>query len=249
MVGEAWRREVRHRVYRRLARSPRRVHGHGPLVVAIGDSHTDPSTGYTLPRQVWLRQVGRTGYRTLNLGVSGETTGDMRERIGRTLDEGRPEIVVVFGGGNDAVRGVDPAETQRNVAEMLDWLRDHGVGNIILIGPGILNWKRAAAWAPAVDEVRAVLGEVASGRGATFVDLAGFLHSRIDRGEDPDFARVPYRQSRSWHVQGGDAHFNAYGQRLIAEAVLAVIDASGAVPAMPAVAALSAVDVDDLHGR
>jgi hypothetical protein len=40
---------------------------------------------------------------------------------------------------------------------------------------------------------------------------------------DPDFARVPYRQSRSWHVDDGDPHFNAYGQRLIAEAFLAAI--------------------------
>jgi hypothetical protein len=66
-----------------------------------------------------------------------------------------------------------------------------------------------------------VVREVAEGYEVTFVDLASFLRGRLDRGEDPDFTRVPYRRSRSWHVKDGDPHFNAYGQRLIAEAFLA----------------------------
>ena len=59
-----WRLNVQPRVYRRLAapRHARRVHGHGPLLVAIGDSITDPRSAYTLPRHVWLRIVGREGY-------------------------------------------------------------------------------------------------------------------------------------------------------------------------------------------
>ena len=212
---------VRQRVHWRLARSARRVHGRGPLLVAIGDSHTDPSSGYTLPWQVWLRRVARNGYKTLNLGVSGDTTADMRRRIEQTLNQGQPEIVVLFGGGNDAVRRIDPVETKRNVELMLDWLRDHGIRDFVLIGPGLLNWERDADWSGAVEEVRTVVMEIAERRGAIFVDLARFLRGRIERGEDPDFARVPYRQSRSWHVHDGDPHFNAYGQRLIAEAFLA----------------------------
>ena len=212
---------VRRRVYWRLSRSVRRVHGRGPLLVAIGDSHTDPTSGYTLPWLVWLRRVGRTGYKTVNLGVSGDTTADMRERIGQALSEGKPHRAVLFGGGNDALRGVDPAETERNVGFMVDWLREQGVDDIVVIGPGVANWGRDADWAPAVERVRAVLADVAARRGATFVDLTRFLRDRIEHGEDLDFSRVPYRQSRSWHVRAGDPHFNAYGQRLIAEAFLA----------------------------
>ncbi len=189
--------------------------------MAIGDSHTDPTSGYTLPWLVWLRWVGRTGYKTLNLGVSGDTTADMRERIGQALSEGKPHVAALFGGGNDALRGVDPAETERNVGFMVDWLRDHGVDYIVVIGPGVFNWERDADWAPAVEQVRAVLRDVAARRGATFVDLTRFHRDRIERGKDPDFSRVPYRQSRSWHARAGDPHFNAYGQRLIAKAFLA----------------------------
>ena len=208
-------------MYRRLARAARRVHGRGPLLVAIGDSHTDPQTAYTLPWQMWVRTVGRQGYKTLNLGVSGDTTSDMRARIEQTLSEGRPEIAVLFGGGNDAVRGFDPAETERNVEFMVRWIRAQGVARIAVIGPGRPNWAQRAAWVPAVEEVRHVLGALAEREGVVFIDLAAFLRERINEGKDPDFTRVPYQQSRSWHIAEGDPHFNAYGQRLIAEAFLA----------------------------
>jgi len=216
-----WLLKVQQRVYRRLASVTRRVHGRGPLLVAIGDSLTDPQCACTLPRRVWPRIVGREGYRTVNLGVSGETTADMRRRIEQTLEEGQPDIAVLFGGANDAVRGVDPAETEQNVTFMVRWWRDRGVRKIALIGPGLLNWERIPDWASAADELREVLSVVAERHDVIFVDLATFLRHRIDRGEDPDFARVPYRQARSWHVQEGDPHFNAYGQRLVAQAFLA----------------------------
>ena len=190
--------------------------------MAIGDSLTDPSSGSTLPWQMWVRRVARRGYRTVNLGVSGDTTADMRQRIAQTLTEGRPEIAVLFGGSNDAFRRIDTAETEQNVTFMIEWLRDRGVREIVVIGPGLLNWNQdASAWAGPLDEVRTSLGNVAQRCGAVFVDLAHFLSGRVKRGEDLDFARVRYRQARSWHVKDGDPHFNAYGQRLVAEAFFA----------------------------
>lgn len=220
-MWRGWRMKVQQRAYRRLASHARRVHGRGPLLVAIGDSHTDPRCAYTLPRQVWLRIVGREGYRTVNLGVSGDTTGDMRRRIQQTLSEGHPEIVVVFGGTNDAQRGVDPAETERNLAVMLEWCLTRGIRKVVLVGPPLVNWEPAPDWASSAEEVRRVLSEVAERYGAVCVDLARFFRGRIERGEDPDFSRAPYTQSRSWHVEAGDPHLNAYGQALVAEAFLA----------------------------
>ena len=218
-----WLVNARQRTYRRLGQLDGRVHGRGPLLVAIGDSLTDPSSGFTLPWQVWLRRVACKGYKTVNLGVSGDTTADMRQRVEQTLSQGRPEVAVLFGGANDAFYGVDPAETERNVTLMVNWLREHAIPNIVLISPGLLNWERGMGSAPALEDVRAVLRQVAERRGTMFVDLIGFLRGRIERGEDPDFTRVPYQQSRSWHVQPDDPHFNAYGQRLVAEAFLAAI--------------------------
>jgi lysophospholipase L1-like esterase len=215
------RLQVQQRVYRRLARHARRVQGRGPLLVAIGDSHTDPRCAYTLPRQVWLRIVGRAGYRTVNLGVSGNTTGDMRRRVAEVLSEGQPDIGVLFGGANDARFGVDPVQTERNVTFMVRWMRDHGIQRVALIGPPLVNLQSIPDWISAEDEVRTVLRDVAERSGAAYVDLAHFLRGRIDRGDDPDFSLVGYAQSRSWHVEDGDPHLNAYGQRLVAEAFLA----------------------------
>jgi lysophospholipase L1-like esterase len=189
--------------------------------VAIGDSITDPRSAYTRPRQVWPRIVGREGYKTVNLGVSGDTIGDMCLRLDQTLREGQPEIVAVFGGVNDAQRGVDPAETERNISFITEWLRDHGIRKVVLIGPPLVNWQTTPEWISSADEVRRVLRDVAERYGATWVDLALFLRDRIERGEDPDFSRVRYAQSRSWHVDDGDPHLNAYGQRLVADAFLA----------------------------
>jgi lysophospholipase L1-like esterase len=216
-----WFWHVRRRVYRRLGRFARRVHGRGPLLVVLGDSLTDPGSGFTLPRHVWLRRIARQGYKTVNLAVSGDTTADMRQRIEQTLSEGQPEFVVLFGGANDTFYGVDLAQTERNITLIVDWLRGHGICNIGLMSPGLLNWNGDAASASGIEDVREVFGRVAERRGAIFVDLVGFLGARIERGEDPDFSRAPYRQSRSWHVLSDDPHFNAYGQRLIAEAFLA----------------------------
>lgn len=144
----------------------------------------------------------------------------MRQRIDQTLSEGQPEIVVLFGGANDALRHVDPAETERNVTLMVEWLRERGVAGVVLIGPALVNMERSPEWAPALEEVGSVLRGVAARTGAVFVDLAGFLRDRIERGQDLDFTRLPYRQARSWKVRAGDPHFNAYGQRLVAEAFL-----------------------------
>jgi lysophospholipase L1-like esterase len=215
-----WFVEVEQRVYRRVGRFAGRVHGRGPLLVVIGDSLTDPTSEYTFPWQVWLRRVGRRGYKTLNLGVSGDTTGDMRRRIEDAVSQGQPEIAVLYGGANDAFFGVDPAETEQNVTFIVDWLRDHGARHVVLMTPGLLNFEQKADSAPEIERVRALLGDVAQRRGVTFVDLVGFFRDRIEGGHDPDFSRVPYRRSRSWHVSDGDPHYNAYGQRLVAEAFL-----------------------------
>jgi lysophospholipase L1-like esterase len=216
-----WPLQVRQRAYGWIARLTGRVDGSGPLLVAIGDSHTDPRPGYTLPWQVWVRIVGRAGYRTVNLGVAGDTTSDMRLRIAQTLSKGQPEMAVLFGGSNDPGRHIDPAETQENMTFMVEWLQDHHVEKIVLIGPGVRNSTDGDRMAVPLEEVHNSLRDVAERNELIFVDLAGFLRGRLERGQDPDFARVPYRQSRSWHVKDGDPHFNAYGQRLIAQAFLA----------------------------
>jgi lysophospholipase L1-like esterase len=210
---------LRRSVLRAISKFARRVHGKGPLLVAIGDSHTDPRNTHTVPWNVWLRQIGRRGYRTVNLGFSGATTRDMRARIERALDYGMPTAVILFGGVNDAVEHLELAETTDNIRYMLGWLNEHGVERIMVIGTAHVNWTQPAEWWDGSLGVREVLRAVANERHATFVDLGAQQRAMIESGEAPNFAIEPYHQRRSWHVHENNQHFNARGQRLIADMI------------------------------
>ena len=54
----------------------------------------------------------------LNAGVSGDTTAGGRARLGWALAD-KPDAVIVVLGGNDALRGIDPAETRANLDAIL----------------------------------------------------------------------------------------------------------------------------------
>lgn len=226
-----WFWNVLHRLYWHAGQRDRGVHGRGPLLVVMGDSLTSPQSGFMFPWQAWPRYVGRQGFRTVNLGVGGNTTAHMSRRVDQFLSHGQPEIGVVFAGSVDAERGIPHEQIERNISFMLEWLREHGVSKIVLVGPGTLNLPQVPEylvqdvpdWFEAIDAVRPLLRDIAARHDARFVDLAQFFRDRIARGKDPDFTRVPYRASRSWHACTTDGHLNAYGQRLIAEAFVAAI--------------------------
>ena len=91
-------------------------------LVAFGDSLTQ---GYGLPTedgfvpqlQAWLAAAGEDVV-VVNAGVSGDTTAGGASRIDWTLT---PDVdaVIVNLGGNDMLRGIDPAESKRNLDKVL----------------------------------------------------------------------------------------------------------------------------------
>ncbi len=58
-------------------------------------------------------------YRIINAGLSGETTATGANRIGWVLKQ-HVDIFVLELGGNDALRGIEPSETQKNLQKILD---------------------------------------------------------------------------------------------------------------------------------
>jgi acyl-CoA thioesterase-1 len=100
-----------------------------PLIVCFGDSLTagygiEPSASYPADLQRRLDAAGYR-YRVINEGVSGNTTKDGLERIGRVLAR-KPQIVVLEFGGNDGLRGLPIENTQRNMALMIEKLQSSG---------------------------------------------------------------------------------------------------------------------------
>ncbi len=109
-------------------------------VMAFGDSLT---AGYGLQRQdgfvaqlsVWLRENGTSNgvpVRLMNGSVSGSTTAGGARRLDWALDDA-PDALIVELGGNDLLRGVDPAETRANLDKILATAKQEGI-EVLLVG-------------------------------------------------------------------------------------------------------------------
>ena len=105
-------------------------------VVAFGDSL---SAGYLLPAPAAFPNVLERLLRAQgldvnvdNAAVSGDTTSAGLERIDWALGDGA-DLVVLELGANDMLRGVDPAITRRNLAEIIDRLKARGA-QVLLAG-------------------------------------------------------------------------------------------------------------------
>jgi acyl-CoA thioesterase-1 len=110
---------------------PPRAAAAEPLrLLALGDSLT---AGYGLPAgqgfvprlEAALRARGRA-VRVLDGGVSGDTTAGGLARLDWALAD-RPQAAIVTLGGNDGLRGLDPAQTHANLAAILDRLAARGI--------------------------------------------------------------------------------------------------------------------------
>jgi acyl-CoA thioesterase-1 len=108
------------------AETPAEASGTGPLrVLVLGNSIAagyglaDPAT-QAFPARLQQR-VDSLGWNVnvQNAGLSGETSAGGRRRIGWLLQ--RPvDVLVLELGGNDGLRGVDPAATRENLTAIID---------------------------------------------------------------------------------------------------------------------------------
>lgn len=105
-------------------------------VLALGDSLT---AGYGLEQEESFpaqleTSLHSAGYsvNVVNAGVSGDTSAGALARIEWALAE-RPDIVVVTLGGNDALRGLDPAQTYENLDQIIARIKQAG-SRVLLAG-------------------------------------------------------------------------------------------------------------------
>ena len=103
-------------------------------LLAIGDSLT---AGYGLPTDesfpVQLETALRDrGYdiTVINAGVSGDTTAGGLARLDWALSDA-PDLVLVELGANDGLRGLDPNDTRRNLAAILEALSERGMPTLL----------------------------------------------------------------------------------------------------------------------
>jgi len=106
-------------------------------IVVLGDSLTAGFglvAGQSYPT-ILEKKFHAEGYReveVINAGMTGDTTAGGLRRLDQLLEPG-VRILVVALGGNDALRGLTPAETHDNLARIIDAAQAKGVA-VLLAG-------------------------------------------------------------------------------------------------------------------
>jgi acyl-CoA thioesterase-1 len=95
-------------------------------ILAMGTSLTQgyglpPGTEFTVQLQKALKQAGIDATVT-NAGVSGDTSAGGLARLDWSLAD-HPDAVILELGSNDMLRGIPPAETEKNLRAILDRLK------------------------------------------------------------------------------------------------------------------------------
>ncbi|PTN02348.1 acyl-CoA thioesterase-1 [Rhodovulum imhoffii] len=185
-------------------------------IAALGDSLTQgyglpPEEGFVPQMERWLSARGAEAV-LINAGVSGDTTAGGLSRVGWTLVSEVDAMIVALG-GNDLLRGLDPAASRANLDGILKAAQDADVA-VLLVGlsaPG----NYGPAYKAAFD---AMYPDLAARYGVLYFD--NFLKGISNLPDREGAMRV--------YMQPDGIHPNAKGVALIVEAmgpkVLELID-------------------------
>lgn len=176
-------------------------------IAALGDSLTqgyglEQGQGLVPQLQAWLDAQGVQAV-VLNAGVSGDTTAGGLSRLDWTLAD-RPDAVIVALGGNDMLRGIDPAAARANLSGILARLAAEGVPALLvgIAAPGNYGPDYRAAFA-------AIFPDLAAEHGAGLVpDLLAPITERLLAG-----------QAIGGLMQADGIHPNPQGVALVVEAL------------------------------
>ena len=109
---------------------------HATTLLVYGDSL---SAGYQLaPEQSWpalLQQQWHTEQvklQLVNASISGETTQGGLARLSQTLQQHKPEVVLIELGANDGLRGLAPELTRQNLEQMVTQIRQAGATPLLM---------------------------------------------------------------------------------------------------------------------
>lgn len=132
-------------------------------IVALGDSLTagyqlPPGDAFPVKLQAALKARG-LDVTVENAGVSGDTSTGGLERLDWAVGDGVDAVILELG-ANDALRGIDPAVTRRNLDEILARLKARGIAVLLtgMLAPPNMGPQFAAAFNPIFPELAAKHG-------------------------------------------------------------------------------------------
>lgn len=93
----------------------------------------DPSQAYPAIIQEKIDSLG-LNYKVVNAGLSGETTAGGNNRVDWILRQ-PVDVFVLELGANDGLRGIDPAESRKNLQSIIDKVRNkYPEAEIVMVG-------------------------------------------------------------------------------------------------------------------
>jgi len=183
-----------------------------PTIVAIlGDSLTQGyglqvDDGLVPQLQRWLDAQGQS-ITLMNAGVSGDTTAGGLARVEWTLTPAVQALIVELG-GNDALRGPDPAEVRANLDGILKAARAHGLPTLLIGVPAPANFGPSYT-----TDFNAIFPELAATYGTLLVpNYFAALYATGDR-----------QAVLEQYFQADGIHPNAKGVSLIVKALGPVV--------------------------
>jgi acyl-CoA thioesterase-1 len=176
-------------------------------ILALGDSLTAgygliDQEGFVPKMRVWLKEQG-LDVRLVNAGVSGDTTAGGLSRVEWSLTPATEALIVALG-GNDLLRGLDPAVSRANLEGILKVAQDKQL-DVLIVGmeaPGNYGPDYKA-------EFDAIYPELAKEYGALY--FPRFFEGLYSVGSTPAELRDV--------MQMDGIHPNAKGVDLIVEAM------------------------------
>ena len=116
--------------------------------------------GFTARLEAALRRRGHD-IKVMNGSISGDTTAGGRARLGWAMSS-KPDYAIVELGGNDGLRGLDPAETRANLRAILARLREKKIPVLLagMMAPRNLGPEYERAFNSAYPELARQYGAV-----------------------------------------------------------------------------------------
>jgi len=129
-------------------------------IVALGDSLTagyqlPPADAFPVKLQAALRAKG-IAVTVENAGVSGDTSSGGLERLDWAVGDGVDAVILELG-ANDALRGIDPAITRRNLEAIIAKLKERNIPILLtgMIAPPNMGSTYGAAFNPIFPDIAA----------------------------------------------------------------------------------------------
>ena len=177
------------------------------VILFFGNSLTagyglEPSEAFPALIQQKIDSLGYD-YRTVNAGLSGETTASGLSRLDWVLERQPVDIFVLELGANDGLRGIEPTETRQNLSAIIDRVREANPAVHIVLAGMLVPPNMGGAYA---DRFQKVFPAVAETKDVTLIP---FLLEGV--AGDPELN------------QADGIHPTALGQKIVTKNVWATL--------------------------